>query len=331
MSVKKGLLLSLGVAVALPAGAQDVAARFLSETARDYREQSRYPDHSSALRADQADPVREKRTPTVVTAGGQDGAPELAVWSGEVSYEAPGDVEQFASLAQGTRKLRAERVTAEIVDEAGNVVDKVSYGDDGKGADRTAGDGIYSVRISGLPQPELAATYLVRVEAARAGGELLHAAGGFLYSRPWAQLTGVYRDSLRDGNVVVSAQVEVTRAGRFHLSGTLATLDGKALGTAQNAVELTPGQHWIELSFYGLMFHDRGVAGPYRLASLALATTGAVPNAQSRLVENAHVTRAYKLAELRSTPFDRADLVETAARLEAEAARVAGASTDRRQ
>jgi hypothetical protein len=329
MSVKKTLLLmSLALAVAAPAGAQEAAARFLSEAARAYRDASRYPDSSWALRADQADPVREKRTPSVVTAGGQDGAPEIAVWSGEVSYEAPGDVDLFASLAQGGRKLRAERVTAEVLDAAGNTVDKLVYRDDGVGADRAAGDGVYSARVSGLPQPELAAAYLVRVEAARAGGETLHAAGGFLHSRPWARLTGAYRDSLRDGNVVVAAQLEVTRAGRFHLAGTLATADGRALGTAQNALELTPGRHWVELSFYGLMFHDRGAAGPYRLASLALATTGGMPNALSRLVEDAHLTRAYALAELRATPFERADVADAAARLEAEAVRVRGAAAD---
>lgn len=317
MSVKKDLLLlSLAAAVALPAGAQDVAARFLSESARTYREQSRYPADSLALRAGQADPVREKRTSSVVTAGGQDGAPELSVWSGEVSYEAPGDVELFASLGQGTRKLRAVRITAEVMDAAGNLVDKLTYRDDG--------DGVYSVRVSGLPEPELAAAYLVRVEAAGAGGELLHASSGFLYSRPWARLTGAYRDSLRDGNVVVAAQVEVSRAGRFHLSGTLATVDGQALGTAQAAAELSPGRHWVELSFYGLMFHDRGAAGPYRLASLALATTGAMPNALNRLAKDVHTTRAYRLSELRATPFERADLVSTAERLEAAAARAAG-------
>lgn len=334
MSVKKPLmLLSLALAVALPAGAQEAAARFLSEAARSYREQARYPDHSWVLRADQADPVREERTPTVITGASSDGAPALGVWAGEVSFEAPGDVELFASVAQGERKLRVERVTAEVLDAAGNLVEKVAYLDDGRGADRTAGDGVYSARLSGLPQPELAATYLVRVEAARARGELLHATGGFLYSRPWARLTGAYRDSLRDGDVVVEAQLEVLREGRFHLAGTLATADGRALGTAQNAVKLQPGRHWVELSFFGLMFHDRGAAGPYRLASLALSTTGGMPNAQSRLVDNAHVTRAYALAELRSTPFGRADVSDTAARLEAEAARVRGAaadSTDRR-
>ncbi len=315
-------LAALAAALALPAAAQD-AARFLDATARAYREQARYPENSWALRAGQPDPVKAEHTPTAVTSGGRDGAPELAVWSAAISAQAPADVDLYATLSRGLSKVEAERVTAEIVDEAGQVAAKAVYADDGRGPDRAAGDGIWSARVSGLPLPELAANYLVAVEAAHSGGALLHGSGGFLYSRPWARLTGAYRDRLHDGNVVIEAEVEVTRAGRFHLVGTLAALDGRALGSAQNAIALAPGRHWLGLSFYGLMFHERGAAGPYRLASLALRTTGAMPNALAPLAENAHVTRAYALRELRATPFGQAELLAAAERLERDAARAA--------
>jgi hypothetical protein len=328
MSLKKSLLLIPALLAAWPAGAQD-PARFLGETARMYRDQARYPDSSWPLRADQADPLKDERTPSVVSSGGQDGAPALRLWNAAVSVEAPADVDLFAALEQGARKLRAERLTGEIHDESGALAAKVAFADDGSGADRAAGDGVYSARVSGLPAPELAAQYRLAVEAALPGGTLLHGTGGFLYSRPWARLTGSFRDSLKGGSVVVAAEVEVTRAGRFHLSGTLADAGRRALGVAQNAVELAPGRHWIELSFFGLMFHERGASGPYRLASVTLATTGAMPNALGALHEDAHVTRAYALSELRATPFGRADLVSAAERLEAEAARVDGASRRR--
>ncbi len=321
MTVNKQLLLSAVLALAaMPAPAQD-ASTFLRETARAYREQARYPESSWPLRDGQADQIKAERTPSVVTSGGQDGTPELALWNAEVTFQAPGDVDLFATLTQAARTVRVERLGALVSDESGQVVAKAVYADDGLGPDRVAGDGTYSARVSGLPVPELAAQYLVAVEAALPGGALVHGSGGFLYARPWAKPTGVVRDSLRDGNVVVAVEVEVARAGRFHLAGTLATLDGRALGSAQNALSLQPGRHWIELSFFGLMFHERGAAGPYRLASLALSTTGAMPNAFSPLRENAHVTRAYGLGELRSTPFERADLLAAAARLENDAAR----------
>lgn len=330
MSAKKtvGTTLALAaLATALPAAAESTAERFARETARVYREQARYPEHSWVLAAGQEDPVRAKRTPNGVTARGQDGLTALSVWPAEVSFEAPGHVDLYASLARGARTLRAERVTGEVWDGNGNLVDKIVYTDDGQGADRTAGDRVYSARVSGLPTPNLAATYMVRVEAA-AGSDVVHAVDGFLYSRPWARLTGAYRDRPDAGNVVVSVEVEVERAGRFHLAGTLASLAGEPLGVAQNGVQLGAGRHWIDLSFYGLMFHDRGAAGPYRLASLALTTTGEMPNAMSALARDLHVTRAYNLAELRSTSFERADLLEAAARSEAEFAQSGAAAQE---
>ena len=83
---------------------------------------------------------------------------------------------------------------------------------------------------------------------------------------------------------MILAEVDVARPGRFHLAGTLHTLKGEPVGTAQSASELEPGRHWIELSFYGLMFHDRKVAGPFRLGTLAFSTTGGMPNALNDLI-----------------------------------------------
>lgn len=165
-------------------------------------------------------------------------------------------------------------------------------------------------------QPELAASYMVKVRSRLLDGDVRESVGGFLYSNPAAHLTGRYRDELRDGSLVIAAEVDVARAGRFHLAGTLYSLAGEPVGTAQSAAGLEPGRQWIELSFYGLMFHDREVAGPYRLGTVALATTGGMPNALNDLVENAHVTRAWKLEQMTEKPFGNQRLLEAASRLE---------------
>ena len=96
-------------------------------------------------------------------------------------------------------------------------------------------------------------------------------------------------------------------------------MQGEPVGTAQAAAELQPGRHWIELSFYGLMFHDRKVAGPYRLGTVALATTGGMPSALNDLVENAHVTRAWRIDQMTARPFGDPTFLEAAKRLEVEA------------
>ncbi|MFP5286729.1 MAG: hypothetical protein ACLGI9_13385, partial [Thermoanaerobaculia bacterium] len=231
-----------------------------------------------------------------------------------VSFEVGRPIRLYATVEEGI----ALEVTGEIVGGAGELVAAFAYADDGKGIDRKAGDGVWSARVrmpEGL-QPELAASYMVKVRSRLLDGDIRESAGGFLYSNPAAHLTGRYRDELRDGSLVVAAEVDVTRPGRFHLSATLYSMAGEPVGTAQAAAELEPGRRWIELSFYGLMFHDRQVAGPYRLGTVSLATTGGMPNALNDLVENAHVTRAWKLEQMTTKPFGNQRLLEAARRLE---------------
>jgi hypothetical protein len=64
------------------------------------------------------------------------------------------------------------------------------------------------------------------------------------------------------------------------------------------------------------MFHDRNAAGPFRLGSLALATTSRMPNALNDLVENAYTTKPYRLEAMTARPFNDPRLLDAAARLE---------------
>jgi hypothetical protein len=306
-----------------PAAAQVEAGKLSRETAKEYREQARYPESSRVLKKGEADPIQAKRIPTRQTRRGPDDAePAISVWAAKVSFEKGQPVDLYATLESRGKAVAAAQVTGEIVDAAGSINALVAYRDDGQGADRKAGDGVYSARwtptgIEAAP----AASYMVRVRARLANGDLREAAGGFLYSDPSAHLTGRYRDTLRDGNLVISAEVEVAETGRFYLGGTLYTTANEPIGFAQAAANLEPGRHWLELSFYGLMFHERQAAGPYRLGTLALSTTTRMPNALNDLVEDAYVTRPYRMGQMRETSFERTPLLETAKRLDLDAER----------
>jgi len=327
MSMKKtfGIVTLAALAVptlAVPAIAQVEPGKLARDTAKEYRELARYPESSHALKKGEADPVREKRQPTRQSRRGPDANdPMLTVWASKVSYEKGQAVDLYASLeSRGKAVAAPNAITGEIVDSYGSILAQVTYRDDGQGADQRAGDGVYSARLA----PSLltaTASYMVRVATLAGDGDPLEAAGGFLYSAPSAHLTGRYRDSLRDGNLVIAAEVEVAEHGRFHLAGMLYSPAGEPIGYAQAAAELEPGRQWIELSYYGLMFHDRQAAGPYRLGSLALATVGRMPNALNDLVENAYVTRPYRVQQMREQAFERPDLMESAKRLEADAER----------
>lgn len=318
-----GMMMAM-LAVPALAAAQVEAGKLARETAKEYREWARYPESSRVLQKGEIDPIQAKRVPTRQTRRGPDNAePALSVWSAKVSFEKGQPVDLFATLEEKGKAVTAPaELSGEIVDAYGSILTQVKYLDDGQTPDQKAGDGVYSARLTpeGLAAAP-AASYMVRVRAVLANGDLRLAAGGFLYSDPSARLTGRYRDAVRNGNLVVLAEVEVTEKGRFHLAGTLHSMAGEPVGVAQAAANLEPGRHWIELSYYGLMFHDRQVAGPYRLGTLALSTTDQMPNALNELVENAYVTRPYRLRQMRNLPFERPQLVETAKRLELDAER----------
>ncbi len=306
--------------LALPASAQgksDAPTPFALQAAASYRQAARYPASSHAIEAGHPDPVMDRYTPSRHSLGGPDGAmPRLSVWSGAVAFEAPEPVDLFARL-EGPGK-QAVAITGEVQDAAGRTIGEVTYLDDGVEPDAHAHDGVFSARFT-LPEgqtPKLAQAYLVQVHATLDDGDFRTVAAGFLYTSPWARLTGEFRDGVKGGNLIVSAQVEVERAGRFHLEGTLHTMSGAPVGWAQAAVELEPGIHWVDLSFYGLMFHDRRVSGRLRLGAVALTTTGAMPNGLSRPMTDAYVTRPFKLQQMTSSSFGRQDLLRAADQLE---------------
>lgn len=311
------LVLAL-LAAPSPAPAQGASALARS-AAGDYLQAARYPASSRPVPAGRPDPVLAARTPQPHSLAGPDGTtPRLEVWPARVGFVAPEPVVLYAALrgAEG-RALAGAVVTGRVLDPSGAELGRVTYADDGVGPDRRAGDGVYSGRFE-LPAeavPALAAADLVEVVATLPDGSARQVAAGFLYSRPWARLTGRYRDTLVDGSLVIAAEVTVERAGRFHLEGTLHAMSGEPVAWAQQAVELAPGRHWIDLSFYGLALRDRGVAGPYRLGSVTLATTGAMPNALGPVVEDAFVTRPVRLDRLTATPFGDPGLTEAARRL----------------
>lgn len=304
------------------ANAQPLAER----AAANYRAQARYPDHSRGIAAGGADPVRARRTPSPHSLRPGEDSAKITVWSGEVSYEHPAAVTLYATLdpapGQGRGKAASAAIQGEVVTQSGATVGTVDYRDDGEGADRKAGDGVHTGTFSVPAEhvPALAESFGVKVTAVMDGGETVGVIGGFLYGRPDAHLTGNYRDSVRGGDLVIEAEVEVTESGRFYLEATVAPLQGgpgaAPIGWAQAAAELDPGTHWLELPFYGLMFHERGAAGPFRLSSVALSTTTGMPNALNDLVEDAHRTRAYPLARFTQRPFANPGLLRAAERLE---------------
>lgn len=303
-----------------PLFAQSAAVPNLAEkAAASYRDMARYPEWSQPLLTE-VDPLISEREPARVSQGGGDG-PKLTVWADASRYEAGDIVTLQAQLSSAVLPLNHDNwtVEAELMPSADAVIASLPLKDDGRGGDVTAGDGIYTGQlvISEDWQPELGTARNMGLKVAATDGKIRRGTmTGFLLSRPAAQLTGNYRDSLADGNLRIGAKVRVEKAGRFHLSGVLAGLDSLPVAFAQQSFELEPGEHWINLEFYGLILRELGATGPLQLRSVTLGTTGSMPNALGAVENNVLITAPYLPTQFTAKPFGRKDLLEMAGRLD---------------
>jgi len=294
------------------------------QAAEDYRRRSHYPPWSRPFNEEGEDPILRDRMVSPVTGAGPDGAdPTLVVFPQLTSFEVPDPVLLYAYLSVNDTRVPAAAMAGTLLTGDLQPLAELHYRDDGSGGDQVAGDFLYTARYEPGPDfaPELSESFLVRVTAETTAGEPRTAATSFLYSNPHARLTGNYRDSIVDGNLVVDAEVEVFQAGRFHLEATLYDQAGqRGIGEGQTAGQLSPGRQWMRLAFFGRLITESGIDGPYLLRFVALSTTTAMPNAMNRLEENAHVTGAYRAAQFSSAPFEDPDLLDAADRLERDLA-----------
>ena len=321
--------LALGVTAAAGRPRAALPAGGLARTAaEDYRRRARYPRSSTPLATADDDPIVGERVVNPVRSRGPNNEePSLTVYPAAVGFETPEPAVVHAFLASGDEKVAARSVRATVTTDRFEPVGEIEYRDDGAGGDPVADDHIYTAvfvpgaEASGRP----ATSYMVRVVATTRGNEERIAATSFLYSFPDAQVTGAYRDAVVDGSLQVQAEVSVTMAGRFHLEATLYDASGEqALAWAQTALALPEGQHWMTLSFYGLILRERSIDGPYLLRHVALSTASTMPNAKNRLADGVHVTAAYAAARFTDASYDDPDLLDAADRVEHDTADLGG-------
>lgn len=304
-----------------PAGVVPEVQSIVAKTANDYVRRARFPRSSQPIEEGVDPIVRDREVTRGKSAGPEGSHPTLVVWPEQTGFEAPHPIVLHAYLVHDDHKVDPRALAGEVRTQQGGVLAALAFHDDGLDGDAESNDLVYTAVVA--PGRERAVEFkgaqLVEVHAETRSGEERVATSGFLYSMPLAHLTGRYRDELVDGNLVVSAEVEVDAPGRFHLEATLAKADATPLGWAQNAQVLEAGTAWIPLTYWGLMFRERDAAGPYLLASVALSTTGEMPNQKNDVVTSAYVTKAYAVAAFSDRAFADPGLLDAAARLRAEA------------
>ncbi|MEW6268774.1 MAG: hypothetical protein AB1689_05685 [Thermodesulfobacteriota bacterium] len=301
----------------------DLPASFARQAADEYRRRARYPGSSQPVWPTELDPIVRDREVTPVTAKGRDGKePTLHVKPARLAFEAPEPVVLYAWLSVDGDPVPSVTLRGTLLSEDLQPLATFDFVDDGTSGDAVEGDDLRAVTLH-LPDeltPELSASYLVDVKAITEDDDDRAAATSFQYANPHARLTGRFAEEVVDGSLRLSAEVEVWRAGRFHIEATLYDAAGtQPIAWAQGAAELAPGVQSMTLTFFGAALRDRGIDGPYLLRYVALSTTTAMPNAKSRVLENAFVTRAHRATAFSADGFDDPELLEAADRLERDA------------
>jgi hypothetical protein len=295
--------------------------------ARDYRRRARMPESTHALEAG-ADPVAEARQVSPASAAGPEGEePTLTALPTQVGYEAPEAAVVHAFFSMEGERLAAESLVATIIGERRGTVAVLEMNDEGRDGDEIAGDLVYgaSWRPPQDEAPEFRGTYVASVRGRTTALDERAVSTGFLYSVPLARPTGRFRDAIVDGSLRLEAELEVFASGRFHAETTLASATGESVAWAQNAASLPPGTHWLPITVYGLVFHERGIPGPYVVKSFALSTVGEMPNQKNRILYGAHTTQAYALAQFTDEPYGDPDLLDAAERAQRDAPVAPGA------
>ncbi|MBI3394580.1 MAG: hypothetical protein HY042_01975 [Spirochaetia bacterium] len=148
----------------------------------------------------------------------------------------------------------------------------VQFGDDGQNGDEKANDQTYTFVYTPSRQDwaymEFETTFEIPDETQGQAPRQHFMKTGF-FSSPVApaKFSGRVTDDVENGSLVVNVEVNVSQPGRYRIYANLKGKDGY-LGTAKNELKLAAGSHMVPLLFFGKLFRDREIDGPYTVTGL---------------------------------------------------------------
>lgn len=148
---------------------------------------------------------------------------------------------------------------------------KLSYHDDGLDGDEVAGDGRYTNRFVPSQVPALKQALQVQLSAVVSccDGVRRVFVREFTYApRKVVEVRGV-SDAIRNGSLAVTLDVDVAEAGVYDFEANLLSGDGATpIGYSQINRRLGAGRQTVDLVFFGRMFAELGVDGPYQVRDI---------------------------------------------------------------
>lgn len=204
---------------------------------------------------------------------------------------------------------------------AGKILDTQRMSDSGIKGDK-AGDLIYTANFSTNLLKKKPHNYTLIIKYDVPGKELIATNSinfGVLGIEPLKE----FRDWTGSGDkggtsLFIEGKFKITEKGAYHFLGSLYTQSGKPLGVAQNRLELQPGTHSVELSWYGKILCDARESGPYVLKYMIVSNVTQMPGPRSPLMENAHTTSNYKWDTFTCEGYNDPFFLEKALQIENE-------------
>ncbi|MCO1335394.1 hypothetical protein MO867_13735 [Microbulbifer sp. OS29] len=263
----------------------------LSDLARFHR----YPPENRAIKSLDQDPISQTFAVDERTTQSEEGD-SLTLWTDQKFYLRGDEVRVFAYRANSDGDRVSADLTALLVYEDQQVVGSLNFAD-------SDGDLIYEVLLpAGAYQGQVLEEGIFKV-IVDTDIDGLRDAAAFTLSEDTGSYTGALRDSITaEGNLLVEAEVEIVRGGRYYFQGSLYNDEQSPIGTSQYAVELAAGKHWIPLEFYGLLIRDAGQDGPYLVKQLSIARV-TVPLARNSAFEPDYYTERYSLDQFTDIPY----------------------------
>ncbi len=180
----------------------------------------------------------------------------------------------------------------------------LAYRDEGRDGDVSAGDLRYTNVFIPMERPAFQTPRRVRVTAdIEAGGKRTLVSRVFTYApRPVLEILGI-TDSISATALVLTLDVRVLQGGLHRFEANVLDSAAAPIGYLDQAAALQAGRATVTLTFFGKMFAEHGVSGPYLIRDLR----GFVPDTQTGLPLWWSDSRTHQTQPYPASRFSRAD------------------------
>ena len=257
----------------------------------DHENFKRYPEGNSAITDAEHDPVLQRYAVDERTTMSKDKRAGLTIWSDKKFYLKTDTVLVNAYIQDEEGKKLSANFDATLLDSRQQNLAKLTFSN----ADNNTYQA--SINLADFKSTQLTAG-IYKILINNKQYELTDALT-FTLTQPDIELTGEFKEYINSqGQLIIESQVLVGSSNQYYMQGSLYSETQVPIGVAQSSIQLTPGLHWLALSFSGLMIKNAQESGPYVLKHVSLAKV-TIPMMRTPLIEPEFTTDSYALNEFK--------------------------------